>query len=99
MLNVLEFRKSAPRDRGTKPGRAPATPGADIAELASRVCDLQWKAKREIDRAVLMLEVAVQQARELAKRMHDPSVRKQFDENISMIEQQLRFTRGLALKL
>jgi len=99
MLNVLQFQKSAPRDRGTTPGRAPASAETDIAKQVSRVSGLQSKARQEIDRAVLMLEVAVQHARELAKQMHDPSVRETFDEHISMIEQLLRFARGLALKL
>jgi hypothetical protein len=99
MLNVLEFQKRAPRARGAESGPAQASPEADIAELASCVCAMQSMAKQEINQAVLMLDVAAQHAREIAKRMREPSARQKFDENISMIEQLLRLARQLALEL
>lgn len=99
MLNVLSFRQKAPRSRGSRLQRPPANVGADIFELTSRITGLQSKASAEIHRAILMLDLAAQQARQIAKRMCDPAARKNFDEQISIIEQLLQNARDMALKL
>jgi hypothetical protein len=98
MMNVIEFRGKTPRDRGSRPRLPPEDPD-DIAELASRVASLQSKAKDEICNAILMLDLAAQHGREIAKRMRDPFTKERFDDQISMIEHLLQFTRDLALKL
>jgi hypothetical protein len=99
MLNVIEFREKAPRSRGLMPPRAPANVGADISELASSIIGLQSKAKGEIGHAILMLDLAAQNAREIARLASDPAVKKSFDEHISIIERLLGLAREMAFKL
>ena len=99
MLNVVYFRERAPRSRGSRLQHPPASIGADISEMASRIAGLQSKARREIHHAILMLDLAAQHARQIAKSICDPAARKNFDEHISTIEQLLQVARDMALKL
>ena len=79
--------------------RAPADIDRDIAEPACRVESPQPNAAVEIRSAILMLDLASQQARQIARRVCDASVRKVFDERISIVEQLLQIAREKALKL
>ena len=99
MLNVINFRKKAPRSTELSAQPPAANANVDIAELASRIMDLQSQAKGEIGNAVLMLDLAARHAREIAARIPDPTARKDFDEHISMIERLLQFAREMAFKL
>jgi hypothetical protein len=99
MLNIVEFRKRAPRARGSRPQRLPVDSATDVSALASRLTRLQTKARGEIHDAILLLDLATLYAQQLAKRMLDPAVKKQFEENISHIEQLLQTAKDLALKL
>jgi hypothetical protein len=98
MLNVVSFRERAPRARGSRQ-RPLANVDADISELASSVSSQQSKAREAIHHAILVLDLATQHARQIAKRMCDPTARKIFDEQISIIEQLLQIARDMALKL
>ena len=97
MLNVVEFRQKAGAANGLV--RAPADIDHDIAEPACRAVSPKSNATDEIRSAILMLDLASQQARQIAGRISDPSVRKDFDERISIIEQLLQIAREKALKL
>ena len=97
MLNVIGMSEKAPRSRGPALQRQPAS--ADISELASGIISLQSKAKREIDHAVMKLDLAVQHARLIATRARSPAVRKNFDEHVVAIDQLLQVVRETALKL
>jgi hypothetical protein len=99
MLNVLEFRKRAPRAGGSKPQRPSVDVVPDFSELASRFTGLQSKARGDIHDAIQMLDLAAQHARQLASKTCDPAMRKAFERHISMIEQLLQLARSLALKL
>ena len=99
MLNVIEFRNRAPGARGSGTQRPSAKVDAEFSELASSIIGLQSKAKGEIGNAILMLDLAAQHAREIAKRLSDPSAKKNFDEHISMIERLLDLAREMAFKL
>src|SRR5665213_1954851 len=99
MLNVIEFRKRVSRSTASGVLRPAATMDADISELASRITGLQSQAKGEIGNAILMLDLAAQHAREIAARVSDTTVRKNFDEHISMIERLLQLAREMAFKL
>ena len=99
MLNVIEFREKAPRGRGSVPARAPAVVNADISELARRITRLHSSAKGEIDEAVLMLDLAAQHARLIARQIGEPSAKNDFDEHIATIEQLLQIAREMALQL
>lgn len=99
MLDVLEFAKGAPRPRGSRLRRLPPDAPPDFSELASRFTGLQSQAKGDIRNAVLMLDLAAQHARQLARRVCDPTMKKTFEQHISTIEQLLQLARNLALKL
>jgi hypothetical protein len=96
MLNVVKFRQKAGAANGVL--RVPADIDRDIAEPACAASPLA-NAADEIRSAILMLDLASQQARQIARRMRDPSVRKDFDERLSIIEQLLQIAREKALKL
>jgi len=99
MLNVVDFRERAPRSRRSEYQRPPATVEADTSELACRLTRLQSKAKGKIQDSVFMLDLAAQHARQIAKRISDPAVKRGFDEHVSIIEQLLQIARDMALKL
>ena len=99
MLNVVNFGERAGGPRGSRQPRPPAGIDVDLSKLAFRITSLHSKAKEEIDRAILMLDLAAQHARQIASLMSDTTVRKKFEEDISIIEQLLEIVRTMALKL
>jgi hypothetical protein len=99
MLNIIEFRKSAPGSHGARRQRPPADVEAGIAELASCVAGLQVKARGEIGNAILMLDLAAQHAREIAVRIPDPSVKRAFDEHVAIIERLIELAREMTFRL
>jgi hypothetical protein len=98
MLDVIGFPDKVPRSREPARQSKPANAEADIAELASRIVSLHSRARGEIDSAVLLLDLAVQHAREIEKRMCGRSVGKDFDEHIATIERLLQIAREMPLK-
>lgn len=60
---------------------------------------MQSKAKEEILRSILLLDLAAQHARQIAKRTDDPASGKSLDAQVTTIEQLLQIARGMALKL
>ena len=99
MSNVVNFQDRAPRFSESRAQRPTGAANADISELVSRVTGLQTKVIGQIDNAILMLDLAAQHARQIAKRVRDPAAKDQFDQNISTIEQLLQFAREKAMKL
>ena len=99
MLNVIEFPKRVPRPAESGAPRPAANAEVDSSRLASHFTGLQSKARGEIGDAILMLDLAAQHARQIAKRACDPRIRKDFDEHIAIIERLLRIARGMAMKL
>ena len=92
MSNVVSFRSSRLRP-------APETFDADIDEMATRVTGLLSKAREEIAQSILMLDLAAQHARQIAKQIGDPTVKENFDANVTIIEQLLQAARSMALRL
>ena len=99
MLNVVNFEERAGRPRGSGQPRPSAGIDINLSKLAFRITSLHSKAKSEVDRSILILDLAAQHARQVASLMPDPDVRKDFEEDISMIEQLLDVARAMALKL
>ena len=54
---------------------------------------------RAADAAILMLDLAAQQAREIAMRVPDASAKKNFDEHVAMIERLIKLSREMASRL
>ena len=99
MLNVIEFRKRSSRPIESSAQRPVTAAGSDVSELTSRITALQLQAKGEIGNAILMLDLAAQHAREVARRISDPATKKSFDGHITVIEQLLQRAREMAFKL
>ena len=99
MLNIIEFRKSAPGSHGPRRQRPSEDVEAGIAELASCVAGLQSKARGDIGNAILMLDLAAQHARQIALRISDRSAKRDFDEHIAIIERLIELAREMAIKL
>ena len=55
--------------------------------------------KEDVDRAILLLDIAARQARLLVMEIDDPSCREDFEAQIATIEQLLQLARGMALQL
>ncbi|MDP3702936.1 MAG: hypothetical protein Q8R78_00890 [Candidatus Omnitrophota bacterium] len=71
----------------------------DQVQLRSRMIDVQSRAKEEILRSILLLDIAAQHARQIAKRTDDPALNKNLSAQISLVEQLLQIAREMALKL
>lgn len=97
MSNVVNLRVAQSRASTLPPPSE--TFGADIADLVSRILGLQSKAKEEISHSILMLDIAAQHARQIAKQICDPAVKENFSAHVATIEQLLQLARGMALKL
>jgi len=70
-----------------------------MAKPAASIVGFQSKAKRDICRAILMLDLAAQHARAIGIRLSDPAARQDFDGRIAMIERSLDIAREMFLKL
>jgi hypothetical protein len=99
MMNVIKFREIAPSGRGSRSQREPAGIGAATSELVLRIDDLQSKARGEVCKAVLMLDLAAQHAHAISKKILDPAARQNFEAHIWSIEQLLQIARDMAIKL
>lgn len=76
-------------------------PITDLPDCAATLSltDQREPSKEDVDRAILLLDVAARQARLLVMEINDPSRRKHFEAQIAMIEQLLHLARSMSLKL
>jgi hypothetical protein len=77
----------------------PHSEEADLAQRRFRIIGTQSKAKEEILRSILLLDLAAQHARQIAKRTDDPALKSRLDAHVSIVEQLLQAAREMALKL
>jgi hypothetical protein len=99
VLNVVNFHEKASRFRKGATRRSPEGAVPDIPTLVSRVQGLQSKARTELHDAILMLDLAVQHARQLGKIIRDPARKKRFDDELLTIEQLLQLARDKTMEL
>ena len=59
----------------------------------------QEPGKQDVDRALLLLDIASRQARLLVMEINDPSRREDFEGQIATIEQMLQLARGMAQEI
>lgn len=98
MSNVVSLR--AERYARTSSGPPPpAVEEADLTQLRARILGLQSKAKEEILRSILLLDIAAQHGRQIARRTDDAAAKSSLGAQISFIEQLLQNAREMALKL
>jgi hypothetical protein len=69
---------------------------ADISDLTLRAAALQSNAKSGICQSILMLDIAVQHARVLAKQVRDPVAKQRFNAHVATIEELLQMARDAA---
>ena len=98
MSNVVSLRaeRSARVSAGLPP---PDLAEADRAQLRSRIVDAQSRAREQIFRSILLLDIAAQHARQIAKRANNKAVKKSLCDQVSLVEQLLQIAREMALKL
>ena len=97
-MNVINLRERTHGVRGSK-SQLPERADVDTSELAFWMADLQSKAKDEVFKAVLMLDLAAQHAHEIAKKIQNPASRQVFDAHVASIEQLLQIARDMAVRL
>ncbi len=97
MTNVVQFHNRMQR---RLPEEAPAAvPAPAIADMVARVRTLQSRAKGEIERSIVLLDLAAQHAREIAGRIIDPTARAAFEQHVASIDHALEVARERASQL
>lgn len=99
MSKVVNFRDKTAGRRESATRRAPQHDVADASDPGPRSRNLQSQAKVDLRGAALLLDLAVQQARQLGKSIRNPALRQQFDDGLEVIEELLRLARDKTLKL
>ena len=99
MLNVVKFEEEAARYRKGATRRPPAGAVADIPGLVSRFKYLESRAKRELSDVILLLDLAVQHARQLVKILADPALEKLCKDDLQIIEELLQLARDMTRQL
>jgi hypothetical protein len=76
-------------------------PDTDLPDCATALplADQREPGKEDVDRAILLLDIAARQARLLVMEINDPSRREYFEAQIATIEQLLHLARSMSLKL
>ena len=98
MVNVVKFHEEASRRRrNTNYGQELAT--AEISGLKDHFRNLQFKAKAELRDAILLLDLAAQQAHQLIRAINDPALKKLLKHDLSIIEELLQLARGKTSQL
>ncbi len=98
MQNVVEFKAKA-RSRIAVPEASSTVDAMLPTEPTALIDSLRSKAKRDIQKAVFMLDLALQHAHALASRIADPDVRRTFAAHAQSIELSLEVARSRALDL
>lgn len=98
MTQVINFQQLRLPSTASGP-RSPKKIGAHGKEAVSGEAYQRLPGKEDLFRAVLLLDVAAQQADVLVKHITDPSRRKNFEAQIAAIQQLLQLARDLTLKL
>lgn len=78
---------------------SPNIEDADLGQLRCEIIGMQSKAKGEIFRCILLLDLAAQHARQIAKRIDDAAASKALAAQITLVEQLLQIAREMAAKL
>jgi len=99
VLNVVKFHEEASRLRGTTMKRGPEVAAADIPILIGRFSGLQSKAKTELRDAILLVDLAAQQARQLVRTINDPALKKLLEDDLLVIEELLQLARERTSRL
>jgi hypothetical protein len=95
VINIQDARYSRAALEPLSPGKI----GAEAHDMSLSVVSQRSISKDDVHRAILMLDIAAQQARLLVREIADPSRRENFGAQIATIEQLLQIARDMAAKL
>ena len=98
MAQVFVLQKALHRRVGAQ-SRLPAVTDLGGCATTLPLGDQRESGVEDVDRAILLLDVAARQARLLVMEINDPSRRENFEAQIVMIEQLLHLARSMALRL
>lgn len=98
MSEVIDIRDARYSRTASEPP-SPNTIGANVHGTSFGVADQPWVPKDDVHRAILLLDIAAQQARLLVREIANPSRRENFEAQIATIEQLLHIARDMASKL
>jgi hypothetical protein len=98
VINVVKFHEEASRLRRNTMRRGPDV-AADIPGLMERFKGLQSKARTELRAAILLLDLAAQQAHQLVRTINDPALKKLLEDDHHIIEELLQLARGKTSRL
>jgi len=98
VLKVVNLHEEASRHRryAMKRGRQVAVADAGLME---RFKGLQSKAKAELRDAILLLDLAAQQAHRLVRTIYDPALKKLIEDDLQIIEELLQLARDKTSRL
>jgi len=97
MTNVVDFQTDPRRARAFAPRSGSA--GLAIQDRTSQLRGLHSRAKAEVNRSILLLDLAAQHAREIQTRIMDPDVRRAFEVHVDAIEEAIQIARKRTLDL
>jgi len=97
MTNVVDFQTRPRRARAPAPRLGGA--GSATQDRTSRVRGVHSRAKAEVNKSILLLDLAAQHAREIGTLITDPDVRRAFEVHIDAIEEAIQIARQRALDL
>lgn len=98
MSEVIDIRY-ARHSRAASEPNSPETIGANADGTSFGFAIQRSILKDDVQRAILLLDIAAQQARLLVREIADPSRRETFESKIAAIEQLLQIARDMASKL
>jgi hypothetical protein len=97
MTNVIDFQTMPRRARALAPRSGSA--GLTVQGRTPPVRGLQSRVKVEVDKSIMLLDLAAQHAREIEARITDPELRRAFELHVDAIEQAIYIARERALDL
>ena len=97
MTNVIDVQINPRRARTPAPRSGSA--GLAIQDRTSQVRALHSRATAEVNKSILLLDLAAQHAREIQMRITDPDVRRAFEVHVDAIEEAIQIARERALDL
>ena len=97
MTNVIDFQTKPRHARAFAQRRGGAGPVIQDRRLQARC--LHSGARTEVNKSILLLDLAAQHAREIQTWIPDPAVRRAFEIHVDAIEEAIQIARRRALDL
>ena len=96
MAQVIVLQNALHTRTGLQPH--PPTPDLPVCATTLPLADQREPGKEDVDRAILLLDVAARQASLLVLELNNPSRRENFETQIATIERFLHHARSMSLR-